>query len=149
MMIVAIQRCTWRLYPGPNSPQLRGHLKSQRDPTHMSCCGRDWNECRFIQQSNQPCSFCIQYPWLSGLLRCLVCEGSRGRSPVQRTWEKRFYGDDLFELVPWSLQHSPYMTLATISASWFNLSLLVLGRERQYSSLNTITCEPRPFSIRF
>ena len=39
--------------------------------------------------------------------------------------------------------------LATNSESWLYYGSLVLGRNRQYSSLNTITCEPRPFSIRF
>ena len=41
------------------------------------------------------------------------------------------------------------MKVATNSASWLYYGSLVLGRERQHCSLNTITCEPRPFSIRF
>ena len=42
-----------------------------------------------------------------------------------------------------------YIKLATNSASWLYYVSLVLGRERQYRNLNTINCEPRPFSIRF
>ena len=60
-----------------------------------------------------------------------------------------FSSPDLIELVPCSLYHSLYIKLAINSGSWLYYGSLVLGRKRQYSSLNTITCEPRPFSVRF
>ena len=60
-----------------------------------------------------------------------------------------FSSRDLFELVPWGLYHSLYIKLANNSESWLYYGSLVLGRERHHCSLNTITCEARPFSIRF
>ena len=50
---------------------------------------------------------------------------------------------------PWCFSIHYNIKLATNSASWLYYVSLVLGRERQYRSLNTITCEPRPFSIKF
>ena len=46
-------------------------------------------------------------------------------------------------------QGNGYGTQSIQRAGIINYGSLVLGRERQHCSLNTITCEARPFSIRF